>query len=113
MYNEANKAEQIRNRYVEKEQTKLDELKALDLKVRRPPQIFAYVFGSLSALVLGTGMCLAMKVIGNSMALGVVVGVVGIGLCTFTYPLYKKILSSRKKKYAKQIFDLSNEILHQ
>lgn len=113
MYNEANKAEQIRNRYVEKEQTKLDELKALDLKVRRPPQIFAYVFGSLSALVLGTGMCLAMKVIGNSMALGVVVGVAGIGLCSLTYPLYKKILSSRKKKYAKQIFELSNEILHQ
>lgn len=113
MNNEAIKAEEIRKQYEEKEATKLDELKVLDSKVRRPPQIFAYTFGSLSSLVLGTGMCLAMKVIGNSMALGICVGVLGIGLCALTYPLYKKILSKRKKKYASEIIALSNEILHE
>ena len=65
--------ERIRASYTEKEVTKLDELHRVDKKVKRPVKIFAYVYGSLSSLVLGTGMCLAMKVIGNSMALGVVV----------------------------------------
>ena len=57
--------QRIRASYTEKEMSKLDELKALDKKVKRPAQIFAYVYGSLSSLVLGTGMCFAMKVIGT------------------------------------------------
>ena len=88
--------EKIRNNYTEKETTKLDELKSLDKKVKRPAQIFSYVYGSLSSLVLGTGMCLAMKVIGNSMALGIGIGLVGIALTLSTYPIYNKILNNNK-----------------
>ena len=104
--------ERIRASYTEKEITKLDELKELDKKVKRPVQIFAYVYGSLSSLVLGTGMCLAMKVIGNSMALGIGIGLVGIALTLTTYPIFKAILKRRKNKYAKQIFELSNSLLN-
>ena len=104
--------ERIRASYTEKEITKLDELKALDKKVKRPAQIFAYVYGSLSSLVLGTGMCLAMKVIGNSMALGIGIGLVGIALTLTTYPIFKAILKRRKNKYAKQIFELSDSLLN-
>ena len=104
--------ERIRANYTEKEITKLDELKELDKKVKRPVQIFAYVYGSLSSLVLGTGMCLAMKVIGNSMALGIGIGLVGIALTLTTYPIFKAILKRRKNKYAKQIFELSNSLLN-
>ena len=104
--------ERIRTSYTEKEITKLDELKALDKKVKRPAQIFAYVYGSLSSLVLGTGMCLAMKVIGNSMALGIGIGLVGIALTLTTYPIFKAILKRRKNKYAKQIFELSDSLLN-
>lgn len=104
--------EKIRNDYTEKETTKLDELKALDKKVKRPVQIFSYVYGSLSSLVLGTGMCLAMKVIGNSMALGIGIGLVGIVLTLSTYPIYNKILNRRKNKYKNQILELSNSLLN-
>ena len=104
--------ERIRASYTEKEITKLDELKELDKKVKRPAQIFAYVYGSLSSLVLGTGMCLAMKVIGNSMALGIGIGLVGIALTLTTYPIFKAILKRRKNKYAKQIFELSDSLLN-
>lgn len=104
--------EKIRNNYTEKETTKLDELKALDKKVKRPAQIFSYVYGSLSSLVLGTGMCLAMKVIGNSMALGIGIGLVGIVLTLSTYPIYNKILNRRKNKYKNQILELSNSLLN-
>ena len=39
--------EKIKSRYIEKEYTELDELKALDRKVKTPATVFAYVFGSL------------------------------------------------------------------
>ena len=104
--------ERIRASYTEKEITKLDELKELDKKVKRPAQIFAYVYGSLSSLVLGTGMCLSMKVIGNSMALGIGIGLVGIALTLTTYPIFKAILKRRKNKYSKQIFELSDSLLN-
>lgn len=97
--------------------SKMNVLKSLDKKVKRPAQIFAYVYGSISSLVLGTGMCLCMGVIGTALAyampLGVGVGVAGIALALTTYPLFKKILKSRKKKYSEQILALSNDLLNE
>jgi hypothetical protein len=98
MTTETKTIERIRASYAEKEITKLDELKELDKKVKRPAQIFAYVYGSISSLVLGTGMCLAMKIIGNSMALGIGIGLIGIALNLTTYPIFKAILKKRKSK---------------
>ncbi len=109
---ELKRVEKIRNQYTEREKTKLDELKSLDRKVKRPASIFAYVFGAIGALVLGTGMCLAMKIIGDFMALGIVIGLVGIAMVSLTYPIYKGILQSRKKKYSSQILEISDELLN-
>lgn len=116
MKNQMTEIEKIRASYTEKPNTKLDELKALDKKVKRPAQIFAYVYGSVSALVLGSGMCLAMQVIGSTlsfaMPLGIGVGLVGIALACSTYPIFKSILKRRKNKYAKQVFELSDSLLN-
>lgn len=112
MTNEMKTIEKIRASYTEKETTKVDELKTLDKKVKRPAQIFAYVYGSLSSLVLGTGMCLAMKVIGDSMAIGIGIGLVGIALTLTTYPIFKATIKRRRKKYAKQILELSDSLLN-
>jgi uncharacterized membrane protein (DUF485 family) len=109
---ELKRVEKIRNQYTEREKTKFDELKALDRKVKRPASIFAYVFGVIGALVLGTGMSLAMKIIGDLMALGIVIGLVGIAMVSLAYPIYKSILQSRKNKYSSKILELTNELLH-
>ena len=110
--NEKQFVENIRKGYEEKKTTKLDELKALDRRTKRPAQIFAYIFGSIGALVLGSGMCLAMpEVIEGYMPLGIGVGIVGIIMVSVNYFLYKSILSSRKRKASREIFRLSNEIL--
>ena len=109
--------QKIRTQYIEKEHTQLDSLKELDAKVKRPANVFAGIFGTLSVLVMGSGMSLAMSDIGqtlnipNSMTIGIVVGLVGIGMVALTYPIYKGILSSRKKKYADEIMKLSDEIV--
>ena len=104
--------EKIRSRYTEREITKLDELKELDRSVKRPANIFAYIFGSVGALILGGGMCLAMpEVIEGYMPLGIVIGVIGMAMVGFNYFIYKKLLQSRRDKYSHRIFELSNELL--
>ena len=114
----------MENRYVEKlikdyspkEISKLDELKALDKKVKMPVKLFTYFFGVLGALVLGVGMCLAMKIIGGKetmfMVLGVVAGVLGVVMMSVNYSIYSNLLAARKSKYAEEIIARSNELLN-
>lgn len=113
MEQEKQYARQVRAEYApgSEEEGKLEQLKKLDRTARRPAEIFAYTFGIVGALVLGVGMCLAMEVIGSMMPLGIVIGVVGIAMVTANYFLYRAILRSRKKKYAKEIVSLSDELL--
>lgn len=116
MTTEIKTIERIRANYVQKETTKFDELKALNRKVKRPAQVFAYTFGAISSLVLGTGMSLAMKVIGGglsfAMPLGIGVGLLGILFCSVNYPIFKSILRKRKEKYSSKIIELSDSLLN-
>ena len=109
--------QKIRTQYTEKQHTELDALKELDAKVKRPVNVFAYIYGSVSAVVMGTGMSLVMTEIGallglsSAMVPGIVVGVVGMGMALSTYPIYKKMLNARKKKYAPEILKLSEKLM--
>jgi len=105
-------AQKLHTEYTEQKSSEVDKLCALDKKVKVPASIFAYTFGIVGALILGTGMCLAMKVIGDLMALGIVIGILGIALISVNYPIYKAILRSRKAKYSKEIIELSEQILN-
>ena len=111
--NEFEIAAKIRDNYVAKptEKTKLEQLRELDKKVKRPVNIFSYILGSTGALVMGTGMCMTMGFLGGLMPVGIAIGLVGMGIAAATYPLHKKILASRKEKYSKQIIAKSNEII--
>ena len=103
-------AESIAKDYAPKENSKLVALKKLDNKAKLPATIFTYSVGIISALVFGTGMCLAMQVIGNSMVLGIIIGIVGLIGCGINYPLYKKMLEKGKAKYAYEIVELARQI---
>ena len=109
--------QKIRTQYTEKKHTNLDQLKALDAKVKRPANVFAYVFGSISAIVMGGGMSLVMtdiaEIVGiaNPMLYGIIIGVVGMGMAIINYPIYKGILNARRKKYAGRIIELSDKIM--
>lgn len=110
-------AEKIRSEYIEKKSTELDALRALDAKVKRPANLFAGIFGTISALVMGSGMSLTMTDLGqnlditNSMTVGTVIGLIGIVMALLTYPVYKKILGNRRKKYAAEIMRLSEKVV--
>ena len=114
--------QKIRTQYTEKEHTQLDSLKELDKKFKRQAKVFAYIFGTIGALVLGTGMSFTMDVIeagtyfgitiGENMMLpGIIIGVIGIFMVSINYPVYKGILGSRRKKYADKIIALSDKIM--
>ena len=109
--------QKIRTQYTEKQHTELDALKELDAKVKRPANVFAYTYGSVSAIIMGAGMSLVMTDIGgviglaSAMVPGIAIGVVGLGLALSTYPIYKKMLNARKKKYAPEMLKLSENII--
>ena len=83
--------QKIRTQYTEKEHTALDALKALDVKVKRPANVFAYTFGSISAIIMGSGMSLVMtdiaQMVGiqNPMLYGIIIGVVVRGFLHLSY----------------------------
>ena len=125
-------AQKIRTQYMEKQPSELDTLRALDAKVKRPANVFAYVFGSVSAIIMGAGMSLVMTPIAEQinlmsilkpvidqmgitfdpiMPLGIAIGVIGLALAAVNYPIYKGILNARKKKYSAQIIDLSSKLM--
>ena len=106
-------AESIAKEYAPKDNSKIVALRKLDAKAKNPANIFAYTFGIISALVLGTGMSLAMQVIGSGvtgMILGIIIGIIGIIGCCVNYPIYKKLLEKGKEKYAYEIVALAREI---
>ena len=111
-------AQKIRAQYMEKEPSELDELRLLDAKVKKPANLFAYLFGSFSAIVMGAGMSLVMTDVGsyvgmeNPMIPGIVIGVIGMAMAIVNYPIYKSILNSRRSKYSAEILALSEKIIN-
>ncbi len=103
-------AESIAKDYAPKDNSKIVALKKLDNRAKLPAIVFTYSCGIISALVFGTGMCLAMGVIGSSMILGIIIGIIGMIGCAVNYPIYKKMLEKGKSKYAYEIVQLAREI---
>ena len=112
-------AQKIRAQYIEKPSTELDALRKLDAKVKRPAAVFSFVFGSVSAIIMGAGMSLVMTDIGailgiaNPMVPGIIVGIVGMLMAILNYPIYKGNLNSRKNRYSAEILALSEKIMNQ
>ena len=93
------------NEYSVKNTSKVMALKKLDKKVKDFPLAVSLVIGVVSALVLGTGMCLSMGVLGGGTAVtfiaGIILGVLGIIGVSVNYP---------RSMYAEDIIRLANEI---
>lgn len=109
--------QKIRTQYTQKEHTELDALKKLDSKVKMPANIFSYSFGTLAALVMGSGMSLIMTDISDIIGMtapmlpGLAIGIVGLVMVIINYPLYRLILNSRRKKYAEEMIALSDKLM--
>lgn len=107
-------AKRIAEEYAPKTASKVVRLKKLDQKVKKPANIFAFTFGTVSALILGSGMSIINTDFGPSdiigLVVGIILGVIGLAACVINYPIYSLILKTRKEKYAFEITELAKEI---
>lgn len=100
----------IRDKYLPKQESGLDELKRLDRKVTGAGLVPGLVTGVLSCLVFGAGMCFAMKVIGSSVALGVFLGILGAVGMILAYPVYRHCFRKAKETYQPRILALAAQL---
>ena len=108
--------EAIRKKYLPQEENKMEQLRKLHAIPMQKAQTVSLAVGVIGAIVMGTGMSLAMTEIGAAlgilaMILGVVVGVVGMVLVAAAYPLYNRVLKKQREKIAPEILRLSDELL--
>ncbi len=101
---------QIRERYIPKEENKMDQLRKLDRSVTKPGMIAALILGIVGSLIMGVGMCCVM-VWGNTLfAVGIVVGIIGMVILGAAYPMYVKLTEKEREKLAPQILALADEL---
>lgn len=108
--------QKIRDKYIKKEESKMESLRKLDEAVTNKATTKALIIGILGALILGTGMSLFMTEFGNVLGslkpiLGIGVGILGMLLVAVAYPVYQKTLAKEKEKAASEILRLSEELL--
>jgi len=106
----------IRKKYAAPEEDKMAQLRKLDLRVTQKAQSCAIAMGVIGALILGTGMSLAMTKLAASlgslsMLIGIPVGLIGIVLVALAYPLYNRILKKERQRIAPEILRLTDELL--
>lgn len=101
----------IREKYIPKEEDKMEQLRRLDESATRPGIIAALAVGILSTLVLGVGMCCTMVWAGRWFIPGIIIGVVGILGVMSAYPLYSRITKKRREKIAPEILRLTDELM--
>ena len=110
----------IREKYTKPpcDEDKLARLRRLDASVTGRAQAVSLIFGVVGMLILGLGMSLVMtdfgEIVGGgvvAMLIGVTVGIVGGVFASLAYPIYARIVSSRKSKLAPEILRLTDELM--
>ena len=108
--------EAIRKKYLPKEENKMEQLRKLHAIPTQKAQAASLAVGIVGALIMGTGMSLAMTDIGAelgslAMVLGIFAGVAGMVLAALAYPAYNRVLRKQREKIAPEILRLSDELL--
>lgn len=108
---EYNEAKKIRDKYLPKKESKLEQLQKLDQSVTKKATTYAITFGVLSSLLLGIGLYFTIELEATRFVEGIIIGCIGIlGIC-LVYPFYKKILTKERNKISNKILQLSEEII--
>lgn len=108
---QCSEVQQIREKYLPKEMTKLEQLRALDEGVTRRGTAISLVHGILYALLMGLGMSCCMVWAGTLFVPGILIGCIGLSGVIATYPIYSRIVSQDREKIAPEILRLSEELI--
>ena len=105
-----NEVQKIREKYLPKEVTKLDQLRAMDAGVTKRGTAVSLVHGILYSLILGLGMSCCMVWAGSLFLPGIVIGCIGLAGVAATYPIYNHIVKQDREKIAPEILRLTEEL---
>ena len=103
--------ERIRRKYMPHEESKLERLKKLDLRVQMAGTIESLCFGIVGALVFGIGMCFFLDVFAGAAWLTALLMVLGAVIMIPAYPIYRRIARKTKTVLTPEILRLSEEIM--
>ena len=103
--------ESIRNKYMPREESKLERLKKLDLRVQTAGTIESLGFGITGALVFGIGMCFFLDVFAGAAWLSALFMIIGSLIMIPAYPIYRRIARKTKTELTPEILRLSEEIM--
>lgn len=111
--------EAIRKKYLPKEEDKMEQLRRLHQIPTQKATSVSIAIGVIGALILGTGMSLAMTDLGEilgshrdfAMLIGIVIGLVGMVMVALAYPTYNRVLKKQREKIAPEILRLTDELL--
>ena len=103
--------ESIRNKYMPREESKLERLKKLDQRVQMAGTIESLCFGIVGALVFGIGMCFFLDVFAGAAWLSAFFMIIGSLIMIPAYPIYRRIARKTKEELTPEILRLSEEIM--
>jgi hypothetical protein len=103
----------IREKYIAKEENKMEQLRRLDESATKPATVAALALGIISALVMGVGMCCTMVWADKWFVPGIIVGCIGLAGVIAAYPLYNRIAKKHREKIAPEILRLTEELSQQ
>ena len=100
----------IRDKYVPREESKLEQLRRLDASASKPGTAAAIIIGVIGTLLLGLGMCCTMVWAETVFIPGLIIGALGIAGIIAAYPLYMHITRKQREKLAPEIIRLTDEL---
>ena len=103
--------ESIRNKYMPREESKLEMLKRLDCRVQSAGMIESLSIGIVGALVFGIGMCFFLDVFAGAAWLSALFMIIGSLIMIPAYPIYRRIARKTKTELTPEILRLSEEIM--
>ena len=108
---EQEELKRIRQKYVPKEEDKMELLRRLDRSVYEKGTMVSIIVGVVGSLILGVGMCCCIVWQGSWFIPGILVGLIGIALVAVAYPIYNHIIKKEREKIAPEIIRLTDELL--
>ena len=101
----------IRQKYMPKEEDKMEQIRRLDESVARPGTIASIVLGVIGTLLFGLGMSCTTVWAEKLFIPGIVIGIFGIIGMAAAYPVYVSVTKKQRQKLAPEILRLSEELM--
>ncbi len=102
--------ESIRNKYIVREETKIEKLRRLDREASTAGQLESLTVGIIGSLIFGVGMCFGLDALTGADWLTFAFAVPGALVMLAAYPIYKMISEKAKAYLVPKILKLSDEI---